>query len=333
MDESLLDGQFIDLNPDSPICLNMFDLPKGEKLPGPGKIKLILAILEQILGEEGQRGLPKKQSAMLEEVIYRAYETTKDIPTLSDLRNLLQGHESKELRDYAQILFAWTGNRAYGKMLDGQTNVDISKDLVAIEIKGLDAYPDLQNVMLLNFTEFIRAEASNNPGQPTLLIIDEAWKLLETPSGRAFTIEAYRTFRKYGAGIWCISQHYRDFLKDEDISNALFPNTTSTFILKQSQIDPEDFQRKLRLNDAEMQAIESLRSVKGEFSEVFLIQNENKTILKIQADPLAYYIATSDPKDKALIEQLKREYPDQSELDILEDLAEQKKEVENEDDY
>ena len=199
LDESLLDGQFIDLNPDSPICLNMFDLPKGEKLPGPGKIKLILAILEQILGEESQKGLPKKQSAMLEEVIYRAYETNKETPTLSDLKNLLQNHESKELRDYAQILFAWTGNRAYGKMLDGQTNVDISKDLVAIEIKGLDTYPDLQNVMLLNFTEFIRAEASKNPERPTLLIIDEAWKLLETPSGRAFTIEAYRTFRKYGA--------------------------------------------------------------------------------------------------------------------------------------
>ena len=74
-----------------------------------------------------------------------------------------------------------------------------------------------------------------------------------------------------------------------------------------------------------MQAIESLRSVKGEFSEVFLIQNENKAILKIQADPLAYYIATSDPKDKALIEQAKRKNPNQNELYILQELAEQKK--------
>ncbi len=325
LDESLLDGQFIDLHPDSPICLNMFDLPKGETLPGPSKIKLILAILEQILSEDSQKGLPKKQSAQLEEAIHRVYEESKNTPTLSDLRNFLQKHESSELRDYAQILFSWTGNRAYGRMLDGQTNVDFTKDLVAIEIKGLDTYPDLQNVMLLNFTEFIRSEASCNPGQSTLLIIDEAWKLLETPSGRAFTIEAYRTFRKYGAGIWCISQNYRDFLKDEEISNALFPNTTSTFILKQSQIDREDFQKKLRLNHAEMQTIESLQSVKGEFSEVFLIQNEHKAILQIKSDPLAYYIATSDPIDKMLIEEMKDKNPNKSELEILQILVEQKK--------
>ena len=35
----ILDGQFIDLNLESKICLNPFDLPKGEKTPGPTKVK------------------------------------------------------------------------------------------------------------------------------------------------------------------------------------------------------------------------------------------------------------------------------------------------------
>ena len=225
------------------------------------------------------------------------------------------------MRAYAQILYPWTGNRAYGRLLDGQTNLDLTKDLITIEIKGLDAYPDLQNVMLLNFTEFIKSKASTDSKRPTLLIIDEAWKLLETPSGQAFTVEAYRTFRKYGSGIWCISQNYKDFLANGEIANALFPNTSSIFILKQTKIDWEDFKKRLQLNQAEVETIKTLRSIKGEYSELFLIQNENRSVLRIQAAPLAYWIATTDPADKAKITKKEEENPRLTKLEILQKIA------------
>ena len=316
LDKSILDGQLIDLNLDSNICLNPFGLPEGETTPPPSKIKLILAILEQILKEDGEKGLPKKHKAIIEELIYGTYQKNAR-PTLSDLKKLLENHDSIEMKAYAQILYPWTGNRAYGRLLDGQTNLDLTKDLITIEIKGLDAYPDLQNVMLLNFTEFIKAKASTDTKRPTLLIIDEAWKLLETPSGQAFTVEAYRTFRKYGSGIWCISQNYKDFLANEEIANALFPNTTSIFILRQTKIDWEDFKKRLQLNQAEVETIKTLRSIKGEYSELFLMQNEHRSILRIQADPLAYWIATTDPADKATIVEEERKGTGLTKLEIL----------------
>ncbi len=321
LDKSILDGQFIDLNLDSKICLNPFDLSKGETTPAPSKVKLILAILEQILKEDNAKGLPKRHRAMIEEAIDLTYRQNPR-PTLSDLKTILENHESQEMRSYAQTLYPWTGDRAYGKLLDGKTNIDLTKGLITIEIKGLDATPDLQNVMLLNFTEFIKSQAANDSNRPTLLIIDEAWKLLETPSGQAFTIEAYRTFRKYGSGIWCISQNYKDFLATEDIANALFPNTTSIFILKQTKIDWEDFKKRLQLNEAEVETIKTLRSIKGEYAEAFLMQNEHRSVLRIQADPLAYWIATTDPADKARIARAEEERPGASKLEILQKIAE-----------
>ena len=134
------------------------------------------------------------------------------------------------MRNFAQVLYSWTGNTAYGKMLDRPSNVELTKDLITIEVKGLDNYPDLQNVFLLLLTDFIRREAAKDLSTPYLLIIDEAWKLFETPSGRGFALEAYRTFRKYNGGIWAISQNYKDFLASGEIKNALFPNTASLFI-------------------------------------------------------------------------------------------------------
>ena len=101
-------------------------------------------------------------------------------------------------------------------MLDGPSTVQLTKDLITIELKGLDSYPDLQNVLLLLFTDFIRREAAKDLQTPYLLIIDESWKLFETPSGRSFALEAYRTFRKYKGGIWCISQNYNPSLTLEN---------------------------------------------------------------------------------------------------------------------
>ena len=225
------------------------------------------------------------------------------------------------MRSYAQTLYPWTGDRAYGKILDGQTNIDLTKRLITIEIKGLDSYPDLQSVMLLNFTEFIKSKAATDSTRPTLLIIDEAWKLLETPSGQSFTIEAYRTFRKYGSGIWCISQNYKDFLSTDEIANALYPNTTSIFILKQTKINWKDFGKRLQLNESEVEAVKSLESVKGEYAEIFLMQDNNRVVLKIEADPLAYWMATTDPADKLLIDKVKKENPNFSQLEVLQEIV------------
>ncbi|MCB0308578.1 MAG: TraC family protein [Bdellovibrionales bacterium] len=323
----VLGGEFIDLHIDSKLCLNMFDLPKGQKEPSPSKIKLILAVLETILKDFDQKGLPKRDKALLEELIFKTYEVCPHTPTLSDFRKHLMEHESPSMKAYAQTLYPWTGNTPYGKLLDGQSTVNINKDLVTIEIKGLDTFEDLQNVFLLLFTDFIQSEASRELSRPYLLIIDEAWKLFETPSGLSFTLEAYRTFRKFNAGIWAISQNYKDFLSSQEMANAIFPNTTSTFILKQRGIDWNDFQATLQLSDTEVHAVQNLSMKKGEYSELFYMQDMHRTILKLMPDPLSYWICTTDPQDKKRISDIQQQFPTLNTLEVLKHIINPKQEV------
>ena len=72
------------------------------------------------------------------------------------------------MKQFSQILYSWTGATAYGKMLDGPSNIKLGKDLITIETKGLDSYPDLQNVFPTLFTDFIRREAAYDLSTPYL---------------------------------------------------------------------------------------------------------------------------------------------------------------------
>lgn len=318
----VLNGEFIDLNLNSGIRLNMFDLEDGETKPTSTKIKLILGCLELILKDEDKTGLPKREKALLEEAIFNCYKVADSkTPTLSTLKEMLRNHPVSEIRKHADILFSWTGETAYGRMLDGPSNVTLKKDLVTIEIKGLDNHRELKDIFLLLLTSYIKEEAARDLAKPYLLVIDEAHRLFLTPSGKDFAIESYRVFRKYNAGILCISQNYRDFLADRELADALMPNTTGVFILRQRKIDWDDFKTTFDFNDAQVEAVKSLEIVKGKYSEFFFMQDENQSVVRLEPEPLAYWICTTDGNEKAKIEDLRIQNPDRPLIEILKELA------------
>lgn len=320
----VMDGEFIDLNLSSGICLNMFDLEAGETKPTATKIKLILGCLELILKDDDKIGLPKRDKGLLEEAIFSCYRKTEGrIPQLSDLKEILREHPVTDMRKYADILFSWTGETAFGRMLDGTSNVKLTKDLVSIEVKGLENYRDLKDIFLLLLTSYIKDEAASDLARPYLLIIDEAQRLFRSgsPMGREFAIDSFRVFRKYNAGIWCISQNYKDFLSDPDLADSLMPNTTFVFILRQRKIDWNDFKETFDFDDATVEAAKSLEIVKRKFSEFLFIQDENIAVLRLEADPLSYRICTTDGNEKSEEKALREKYPDRPLVEILTELT------------
>lgn len=319
----VMDGEFIDLNLESGIRLNMFDLENGEKKPSASKIKLILGCLELILKDEDKSGLPKRDKALLEEAIFSSYKATLGkVPTLTTLKEVLRNHPVQDMKKYADILFSWSGDTAYGRMLDGETTVKLSKDLVTIEVKGLDNHKELKDIFLLLLTSYIKQEAASDLSRPYLLIIDEAHRLFKgSQMGKEFAIDSFRVFRKYNAGIWCISQNYRDFLSDPDLADSLMPNTAFVFILRQRKIDWNDFKEAFAFNDAQVEAAKSLEIVKGKHSEFLLIQDENLAIVRLEPEPLSYWICTSDGNDKGRIQPLREAAPERPLIEILQQLA------------
>lgn len=326
----VLDGEFIDLTLESGIAMNMFDLEPGEVKPSSAKIKLILAVLELILKDPEQKGLPKREKALLEEAIFAVYANAAGkVSRLSDLRALLAAHAEPEMRQFAQVLFSWTGETAFGKMLDRETNIKLTRDLVTIEIKGLTNHSELKDILLLLLTSHIQDLAAADMTRPYLLICDEAERFFKSGElAKQFIITCYRTWRKYRASIYCLSQNYRDFLSDPELADALLPNTTSVIILRQRKIDWKDFQEAFDFNDAQLAAVKSLEIVKGKYSEFFYMQDENQTILRLVPEPLSYWICTTDGNDKARIQEMEQQHPALSKIEILKKLAFGEKAVE-----
>ena len=318
----VLDGEFLDLNLNSGICLNMFDLRKGETRPSPDRIRTVLAVLEMILKDEDKHALNKRAKALLEEQLHKVYADAQGkVPTLSDLKALLDEHEEAQLRKFGDVLYSWTGTSAYGQLLDGQTNVELSKDLVSIEVQQLSNYPDLKDVLLLLLTSHIQDVASSDIEREYLLIIDEAERLFQSELARQVVITCYRTWRKFRSGIWCLSQNYKDFMADKALRDALMTNTTSVIILRQSKIDWDDFQKTFDFNATQVERIKSLTIKKGEYSEFYYLQDENEAILRLVPEPLSHWFSTSDANDKLLIAHTEKQHPTLSKLEVLELLA------------
>lgn len=318
----VLGGEFWDLNLQSGMCLNMFDLQDGETAPSPARLRTLLAVLEMILKDNDKQSLDKHAKALLEEQLHKVYaEANGNTPTLSDLKALLDRHTDEQMRKFGEVLYSWTGKSAYGRMLDGLTNVELSKDLVSIEVQQLSNYSDLKDVLLLLLTSHIQDVASSDIEREYLLIIDEAERLFQSELARQVVITCYRTWRKFRSGIWCLSQNYKDFMADKELKDALMTNTTSVIILRQSKIDWEDFQKTFDFNVAQIECIKSLTIKKGQYSEFYYLQDDREAILRLTPEPLSHWIATSDANDKLLIAETERQNPTLSKLEVLELLA------------
>jgi conjugal transfer ATP-binding protein TraC len=315
-----LSGQYIPLGVTSDLSINPFDLNPGETLPSSEKIKFLLGLVELMTKEEGEARLPKLERAEIEEAISRVYEKSS-APKLSDLRDVLLAHPDVSIRRFGRILTPWCGETPFGKFVDRPTTIELQRPIVAFDLKGMETYPDLQAVILFIITDFVWREVQRIRNQMKFLVFDECWKLLENDAGSAFIGEVFRTFRKYFASCIAISQNVDDFAKSK-ISTAILSNSAIKWILMQKGADQERLREVLQLNDNEMGLVSSLHQERGLYSEAFLIAQDERSVVAIESTPLEYWVATSDPRDLAAIDDLKKEKPVTNSFELLEVLAE-----------
>jgi type-IV secretion system protein TraC len=317
-------GQYIEVSP--PIgnevgsSINPFTLPDGVVSPSPQKIKFLLSLLETMLSEEETDKLPKLSKSLLEEVIIQTYENCgSETPTLSKFVEALQASGEVDLKNYAKMLYPWTGNRPYGRLLDGKGALTLSADFVVFDLKSLSSYPDLQSVMILIITDFILGKVESVKDRKKQILMDECWELLKSRSASQFMEYCARTLRKTGSGICFITQGLEEILQSP-IGAAILNNTATKFILVQRG-DLEPTRKILKMNDQEMALISSLRQAKGKYSEAFMVANEAKSVIRIIPTPIEYWLATSDATDNALMENARKRFPEKSLPDVLHYLA------------
>jgi conjugal transfer ATP-binding protein TraC len=313
-----LGGEYVELGIKEGMSINPFStdgLDPSDTENWDRKVKFLVALVELMTKDHGHSSLGRLEKAELEKLIQETL-SEDEAPQLRNLRSRLLKHADTTIQKLGRILSLWCEDSPFGRFVDRPTTIEISKDFVCFDLKNLDAHPELQSVCLLMITDLIWREVQKDRTIMKFTVFDECWKILEDEAAAQFVGSVFRTFRKYRASAIAISQTIDDFSKSR-VASAIMPNSSVKWILKQKGADQNSIQEALQLNEREMALIASLESVKGKFSESFLLCEDKRQIVRIESTPLEYWLFTTDPQDLALLERIKNEKPNLSSLDLL----------------
>jgi type IV secretory pathway VirB4 component len=302
-----LGGQYVEVNLSQEYSINPFHIEDPTQEPSSQKIKSLLSVVELMIAEDDTSKLPKLDRVLLEQSIIETYAKCRAenrVPRLSDLSKTCSASKEPVLKNIAKMLFSWTGDRPYGVLLDQEGSLKTSGSICAFDLKGLSNWPDLQGVMILILTEFILSAIERDRSTTNRIILDEAWELLKSPAAARFMEFCVRTLRKMGggSGITFITQGVEEIVSSP-IGAAILNNTATKFVMLQRG-NSKALQAALKLNAQELALIHSLEQRKGVFSEGFLIEGNHRQVVRIEPQPLEYWLSTSDAKDNLALDQI-----------------------------
>lgn len=292
-------GSFFEFSLNSEKRINPFDLPKstadedGDTIlrTAVTDIKGLLALM---VG-----GMTPEEDAILDKALYDTY-ALRDItsnadsqkntpPILSDLQGVLQnttGAESlvRRLTKYTQGTFAGLFNQP--------TNFQLDRGFIVFSIRNLEeALRPLAMYMILNYIwSQVRFEMRKR-----LLIVDEAWILMQYPDSAKYLFSLAKRARKYFLGLTIISQDVEDFLAN-DQGRAILNNSSMQILLKQSPAAVEKLAQVFHLTDGEKFLL-----LESDVGEGLFFAGSSHVAIKVVASYGEDQIITTDPRQ--LLEQ------------------------------
>ncbi len=307
-------GSFVSISLNSDLHLNPFDLPKaveGETNTGIFRngIASLIGLLHVMLGD-----VSPEEDTVLDRAIRETYasrditETTdysqltkEEYPTLSDLYQVLlnlEGGNSLALRleRYTEGIF--------GGFLNHATNVSLDNQLLVFNIRDLEE--ELRPVAMYMVLQFIWNEIRSDL-KKRLIVVDEAWVMMQHEDAAAFMFGIAKRCRKYYAGLTTITQDISDFMSSR-YGKPIITNSSLQLLLRQSPASIELIGETFYLTDHEKFLL--LESSVGE--GIFFAGTKHAAI-KVIASYSEDQIITSDPKQLIEIEAAKRDFDNQPE--------------------
>lgn len=254
-------GTYVNIAINSQQYVNPFDLPpriedveygKGDLLRT--QIMNLIGLITVLIG-----GVTPEEEALLDRALQSTYAlkeitldqddyTGKQAPLMEDLLHVLEGMDggnsiSVRLSKYV------TGT--FGKLFNNYTNVDFSTGLTVFSIRDLDEA--LKTPAMYNILNFIWTKVRSKK-EKRLLVVDEAWIMMQNDVSANFLYGMVKRARKYGLGITTITQDIEDFAKSK-FGKPIITNSAIQLLLKQSTASIKELNNILGLSDAEKQRL------------------------------------------------------------------------------
>jgi len=266
-----------------------------------------------------QDNVTDTEKAVIEESIIKAYELNgkktnidKIIDVLNEISETAQEYPKRHAAEVISTnLFRWGSTGAYGKYFNGENNIDLFHKLVVLELRNLNQREDLRNVVLMilfyHISKIIYVDDDRTKRK--MLILDEAWQFFDDPKIAKFIEKGYRSFRKHGSSAITITQSINDFYKNDSTREMMF-QASYWLLLKQKaeSINLLKKEERIALSDYEYEILESIRTIKGKYSEIFFITPLGRGVSRLFVPKELYWIYTSDPTDIARRNELINRY-------------------------
>ena len=288
-------GTYINISLASEAKINPFDLPrpvgqetKTEDIIRSGVIT-VKGLVRIMLGN-----LTTEEDSIIDMALLETY-AKKDItpdsdlstiepPTMKDFQYILEGMEGGEglalrLKKYTEGTFS--------SLFNSLTNVEMNNQLVAFSVRDLeDELRPLAIYTIVNYIwNIVRSELKRR-----ILVIDEAWWLMQYEDSAKFIYALVKRCRKYYLGVTTITQDVNDFLLSP-YGKAIVTNSAMQILLKQSPAAVDLVQKTFMLTEGEKYLL--LESGVGE--GIFFAGNRHAAI-KIVASYLEDQLITSNPE-------------------------------------
>lgn len=299
-------GSYFKISLSSPNHINPFDLPTPTKDEKPAdvlreNILNLTGLLKIMLG-----GVTPDEEAVLDRALYETY-ASKDItpqttdfsdlemPLLQDLQTILENMEgganmAKKLEKFTTGTFAG--------FLNQPSNINIKNQLVVFSLR--DMQTDLRPIAMYLIMTYIWA-AIRKELKKRLLLIDEAWVLMQYEEAAAFIFGIAKRCRKYFLGLTTITQDVADFMKSK-YGQPIITNSSIQLLLKQSPATIDVVKQTFNLTDQETYLL-----LESNVGEGIFFAGLKRAAIKIIASYTEDQIITSNPAQLLEIEKAKAE--------------------------
>jgi conjugal transfer ATP-binding protein TraC len=300
-----LGGEVVEFSANSAIKINPFDLSgvyeEGENELGL-KILSLHGLLKIVFGK-----LDAGSDAILDRALVETYRqkgitvepgTQNQIPPLmEDLYKVLLGMEDSKASDLALVLEKFIKGSLSG-IFNQQSNFDIKNPFTVFNIKGLEE--ELRPLAMHIILDYVWTKIRKDL-RKRLLILDEAWYMMEHEDSASFVYSIAKRARKYYLGLTTATQDVEDFLST-DYGKAVLSNSSIQMLLKQAPSEVDLVAQTFYLTEGEKQLLLSAGIGQGLF-----FAGQNHVAMQVVAAEHEHTMITTNPQE------LKSSQPEQKE--------------------
>ncbi len=250
-------GSILKVSLNSDRRINPFDLPKPlkDEITKPGdllrtNIITLHGLFNLMLGK-----LSPTEEGLMDRALINTYSLRGirmdtedpgkiDPPTMQDLQEVLDGMAGAE--SLSERLQKYTTG-TFGGLFNQKTNIDMDNGLMIFQIRDLeDSLRPIAIFVILNYIwNRVRSSLKRR-----ILVIDEAWSLIQHEDSAKFLYGLVKRARKYYLGVTTITQDVEDFLRS-DFGKPIISNSSMQLLLKQAPSSIDALQKVFNLTEGE----------------------------------------------------------------------------------